>query len=953
MSTEQKEKLSQQDILKEYKVQLQELKKQIKENNFDKNHFDTLVKGLWKNVELKNEVSEKDIDDLINYLENLEENELNEATLESMKNALNEIKKTKKSLDKLKKEVDKIDDKKKMLEEKVNKYKEKFKKISEKHPFWTKALLSLLPDKLKWLFLPKKQLSNVDSSDFFQIINKMKEFLSKFFTPILAFLFPFFAPKELKDFLQNIKNDLWNVDLGILSKFTGKLWETFELSQEKKEELLNKINEKLKVAIKNTIKKISGENITEEKLNRIMEKINVKGLYNDSEILKVWEALDWKKVEWANWAKAWIEWLTLPFKLASKIFYVLNQEWYISIWDVVVHFGKKSGEIVLNSFSLLWSGVELIKWTISPGNFEKEVKDLLDTSPETWKLILSIMMYRHWWVLFSTVWKISEYLGKFIIYSLSGESSAYKTVVSGLKWNVDEYLRVLKKFNSLVPEDIKVQKLSLLEKTIKDLEKANELIKILNKNPQITGRQLKDKYPKLAKFLWDNIDNLDAKKLRSVLSANIENIWKSLNLFIWEVPAYVSKTFKWIVWEKYLLNDLGKRIETTTKYLANVVRDDTLFWKTKSFLSRFWLTKEMLEIDPTYDKMVFKFKDVKTFKEFGNNLLILAKQSPEILRFMFDKLPIFVVAWLSVDSAKEGDLWEIVKNLSLLVPVIGSWFMLVDSLYVWKENLTQTYIASVLLIWEFGYIGYKWLIKRDLKWIINFILKPGKDLAEIVWAISKTVFTSWKVAKDFGKIVINWVSIKNLDELKLLYKNKLSPALVKNPRLVPFLLVFWFGTYLFADDNDFIKEFKKTCKWDLDDCLKAKWAELENEEKAQVIEASFKTHLLSTEWISCEYKDWKYQIVFDENFSVLPNYEKISYLSQKIEKLLKKYWDENVKILLSVKQSLVDKYFDKFEVKDNQKKRELLDSMGYPEKAIKELLESKNVFAVIWENVFS
>jgi len=56
---------------------------------------------------------------------------------------------------------------------------------------------------------------------------------------------------------------------------------------------------------------------------------------------------------------------------------------------------------------------------------------------------------------------------------------------------------------------------------------------------------------------------------------------------------------------------------------------------------------------------------------------------------------------------------------------------------------------------------------------------------------------------------------------------------------------------------------------------------------------------------------------------------------------------------LSVKQSLVDKYFDKFEVKDNQKKRELLDSMGYPEKAIKELLESKNVFAVIWENVFS
>jgi len=40
-----------------------------------------------------------------------------------------------------------------------------------------------------------------------------------------------------------------------------------------------------------------------------------------------------------------------------------------------------------------------------------------------------------------------------------------------------------------------------LEKTIKDLEKANELIKILNENPQITGRQLKDKYPKLAKFL--------------------------------------------------------------------------------------------------------------------------------------------------------------------------------------------------------------------------------------------------------------------------------------------------------------------------------------------------------------------------------------------------------------------------------------------------------------------
>jgi len=167
--------------------------------------------------------------------------------------------------------------------------------------------------------------------------------------------------------------------------------------------------------------------------------------------------------------------------------------------------------------------------------------------------------------------------------------------------------------------------------------------------------------------------------------------------------------------------------------------------------------------------------------------------------------------------------------------------------------------------------------------------------------------------------------------------NKKALTLLKSKKLAPFLLVFWIATYLYTD-NDFIEEFKNSCKWDLDECLKAKWGELKNEEKAQVIEVAFANHLLSAEWISCEFKDWRYEVIFDENYKVLPNYANMTYLAKKIESLLEQYWDANVKISRWVKKSLVDKYFKELKLNDKKAQKEMLISMGYPEELIKKLL---------------
>jgi len=338
-------------------------------------------------------------------------------------------------------------------------------------------------------------------------------------------------------------------------------------------------------------------------------------------------------------------------------------------------------------------------------------------------------------------------------------------------------LRVLKKLNKIIPHDLKINGVDILWNVMNELDEANNIVKLLKEKPTLSWKEFLEEYKwkfgKSPKLLGD-IENISKESLKSVIANKISNIWWDLDRQISTFRSDMGKTFKWITATEATLDNLSKHVKKTTWFLSDVVKNDSLFNRTRSQLKKLWLTTNMMEIDPFYDRAVFKFKDVKTAKDFFGNLWKLAKQSPELLWFLFDKTPIFLVAWLS--AAKWDSLVDFAKQLMYLIPLFGSGFMLIDALKVDNPDLTQVGISSVLLASETGYITYQlWVnwLKDGWKNVFKYILKPWRDVLEIAWFISRTWFTTVKVSSDALKLITKW-KITTSELSKLLEKTNFS-----------------------------------------------------------------------------------------------------------------------------------------------------------------------------------
>jgi hypothetical protein len=86
---------------------------------------------------------------------------LEETDLEALKNSIDTINKTKKELSSLKIAPD---TQLKKTAEKIKEYKEQLKTFKKEHPYWTAALLTLLPAKFVSLFSFKEEKKSATKS---------------------------------------------------------------------------------------------------------------------------------------------------------------------------------------------------------------------------------------------------------------------------------------------------------------------------------------------------------------------------------------------------------------------------------------------------------------------------------------------------------------------------------------------------------------------------------------------------------------------------------------------------------------------------------------------------------------------------------------------------------------------------------------------------------------------
>jgi len=128
----------------------------------EKAKFNQILNKLQNSNE---DITEQDIDFLVNNLSRLEQNNtisLEQTDLQKMQESIEQVQETKKQLGNLQQTIVpwKLSQVEQKTKEKIEEYKEKLKWFSKEHPIRTKALIMLLPANLAVLF-KKKEATNV------------------------------------------------------------------------------------------------------------------------------------------------------------------------------------------------------------------------------------------------------------------------------------------------------------------------------------------------------------------------------------------------------------------------------------------------------------------------------------------------------------------------------------------------------------------------------------------------------------------------------------------------------------------------------------------------------------------------------------------------------------------------------------------------------------------------
>jgi hypothetical protein len=242
------EVLNKQDILKDFKDELNIFKNQIeKKQNWENISFDIekYEKAIYNwLVDLQNNITDlsdrerfkkvleklnnpsetisiEEIDFLSDMLEKLEHVALEKTDLEKLNKSVKELDSLRWELNTLKWVIEN-NPKLKEIKEKIENYKQKLEVFSVEHPIWTKALIMLLPANLAWLF-SNENIENKSSDSW--LLSGIKEIFGKiqdFMAQMAVVFFSWLAPKEMKEFLTKIKEDLWKIDPKVLAMFSGK-----------------------------------------------------------------------------------------------------------------------------------------------------------------------------------------------------------------------------------------------------------------------------------------------------------------------------------------------------------------------------------------------------------------------------------------------------------------------------------------------------------------------------------------------------------------------------------------------------------------------------------------------------------------------------------------------------------------------------------------------------------
>jgi len=335
--------------------------------------------------------------------------------------------------------------------------------------------------------------------------------------------------------------------------------------------------------------------------------------------------------------------------------------------------------------------------------------------------LLLWLLYRKGWLFFSIMWDISKVASRLAIESLTNTTIKSTSLI---KWSItNNFEKQASNF-----EKLSKAMWSLDEKSWNIILKANENLQKIQSNYEVLDILKKETNLAKAKeaiskklninISWD-IDEFN--KLRTHLNWKFQ-LPHTADLFTW---WHIANTFGF--WKNADLFELSRKLKWISNQQRAILNNNHLakwFWKIREVF-------EIWEISRLWDKVIYHFDDINQATQFSK----LLNKAPELIGWLFDKLPIITVAWLAV--ANEDKIESLQTGFMSLIPFVGpimllweGWVYLNDDWEIEIKNPIEAWMWWVLL-WLDSVFFLKEAFKWWARWAIWYLWKPIKDIYSI------------------------------------------------------------------------------------------------------------------------------------------------------------------------------------------------------------------------------
>ncbi len=763
----------------------------------DKKTFDIILKKLESKSE---KITIEDIDTLRVVLGSLEDKEISKSDLNELAEAIDAIRVERKWLRSLEWEAlrtrNQIILEKQALEKAKKKlagYTDKLKKFKTQHPIWTKALISLLPATITAkLFSKAKEYDENDMFGFSKIIEQVKSALANIAIPF----FSWFAPKEMRDFLVDIKKDssflLQMVEtdwLPEIKKFaneiSGNLWHVWENISELTSNKVDRLKDGLHGYFLHYIRENMNPKLQDKDFDNFFSEwftklknrgVSIKGDFEDFiENIQKWDA-NIDMVFSALW---------LGIASASDFVYLAVKKWIIDAKYIWLNILEKGWEIVFESIMFFPKMTNIVLWKGSLEDFYTSLKKIWpDSMSEDYKNMILANIYRL--LNFTTTGSILKNISAIPFYALSAVSgqlsewiSKSRIALDSLMWKTNSKLKVLADIEELLWKwENRIYK-DVLTAT-KKYEKASIVSAALS-----TSKWNYDKFSQILKkadledLLNTEFRNLTSdnfsKKAWQYISSYLEKTVVDIKAPLWQVKDLVESVKIWSTWifsKTKLLQDASKIYSEALLSNAKMLQNDKIFKFYQKYPNLFKKTIAESKITNVLDLASIQ-GEIKDIWWFFNELKVLVKSFPEFAKFIFGHAPILILGWIHMKEIfkdlEKGELSktgkEITTFLAELTPVIWPLTLTYDELKQWHlmaggANALWVGIDTYILI-NISRATQESILKTWAKMTYRPILDTAKFSLQSIKAIGKI----WKDMVQVGK---NWFK---KEALKVFWQN--------------------------------------------------------------------------------------------------------------------------------------------------------------------------------------